>query len=149
MKKNVERVKTKYGPVVLDFDTLEITDDLNRGKIWKDADEDYGEQRNIYGGIVGEIMDQIGALDDCFSQRRHFGFAGIVRHAGKLYPFSIDADGSDFFTDLFGEADFEIFNTLPDTVCERCGEWKEKVVRRYYDDIESLICVECDALASK
>ena len=55
--KKVYRYEDEYGVLELDLQEIKvITDELDREKIWADAQEDYINQQHIYGTIIDELF---------------------------------------------------------------------------------------------
>jgi hypothetical protein len=54
VKDRILKYDGKYGKLIINLDTHNIDDQLNRDKIWADANEDYTQQQIIYSQILAE-----------------------------------------------------------------------------------------------
>lgn len=71
--KKTYRYEGKYGLLEVDLQEKKvIVDELDRDKIWADAQEDYSQQQYIYGTIIDELFDD--DIVDLFPPRRKYEY---------------------------------------------------------------------------
>ncbi len=66
--KKVYKYEGEYGVLEVDLQGIKvITDELDREKIWEDANKDYSQQQFIYSTIIDELFDD--DIDKIFPPR--------------------------------------------------------------------------------
>ena len=121
--KKVYRYEDEYGVLELDLEEIKVvTDELDREKIWADAQEDYINQQHIYGTIIDELFGD--DIDKIFPPRH-----GNEYWCGKPTDFGYMAFNDDVKIIVDAAATF---------IHERNG--RRSAAYRYYHEA---FCLEC------
>lgn len=89
-------INTEYGQILVDLETLKISDTLDRDQIWKRAGHDYATQQDIYMALLGDVVAELEAGEDIFSgvEYEYIDFGAEVYHEPLGVYIVLDAEGS-------------------------------------------------------